>query len=761
MHNNLLTKKNREFLLFSSTLLLIGVVFLVAGQNSQLFHRLASADSSYTITLDEYNSPENLNESEFGNGSGYGRYVAFDYTNAKLANGSHVVLKAESEDSVGGFLSNNIATRITAIKSITAIFSGGQATLETGPTQTTLGSPQVLTTTTPIGFISDPYFFCLTNTGESDLVLTSLAINYSCIDTLSTIEFATNGGPTLAPIRDEHGAVVSEPVGYGNAGYIFEGWFTEPNFLNEYTFTTMPDNDVILYAKWSIDNSVDVLSIGEYKGLVSPDSEEVYFATGIVLLANSNMDLTVICDGSGTLIVFGFGFGGCAVGDEVRVGGYYGMENGLVVLNPSETRPISVDVLSYDNVIPLAPTVMTIASYNALDPDLSANWVVFAEINGTINANDTTHQITLTSGSDTITIGVFEAEDYYYLRDYSGLRVNFRGIILPNMDSENTVLMFMFNSTLDFVELDYEGEDGATELYGLIEPMFRDAFESPTYFPGQFVDLPESHDVIPVTLTYVPFGVYADKFNPTSKRVANDAGKINIDVEVDATLTLYDPVTAENVAYESSFNIVLKVDPDIIISVAEAKAMSDSYEVTYVIQCVVLNIQPQGSDMLLLVADNTGMIYINTNDESIVVGDEVVAIGHKVTMGTHDALYNEPQRTVDHVVATGQSMPMTATPISMDDFSALAPEVINADFYYYELSGTLNYTDSEHPDTSMFYLSLGEDYVFVYPTSVASRTILTGYVGQSVTARGIAIMGGDTVILGFLPVSGCIAENPM
>ncbi|HOH68809.1 MAG TPA: InlB B-repeat-containing protein, partial [Bacilli bacterium] len=257
MHDNLQVKKNRKFLLFSTTCLLLGVAVFVIGHNSQLLQHLTYGDSSYTITLNEANSPLNLAMEEYGSGEGYGRYVEFKYTLAKLQTGSHAVL---GED---GTLFNSDTTRITSIKSITATFTGGQATLEFGPTKTTIGDPQVLTTATPYYFSTDPYFFVLTNTGTGSLVLASLVINYSCQDVHSTIEFVTNGGSSVAPITQAHGSVVEAPSDPTKTGYLLDGWYTEPALINEFSFTTMPIDDVVLHAKWIIDPAYPFLTLSE------------------------------------------------------------------------------------------------------------------------------------------------------------------------------------------------------------------------------------------------------------------------------------------------------------------------------------------------------------------------------------------------------------------------------------------------------------------------------------------------------------------
>ncbi|XFA98876.1 InlB B-repeat-containing protein [Candidatus Izemoplasma sp. B36] len=68
-----------------------------------------------------------------------------------------------------------------------------------------------------------------------------------------TITFVSNGGSIVNPITQDYGTVVSAPANPTRAGYTFNGWFTDDvTFLNEYVFTTMPANNVTLYAKWTV-----------------------------------------------------------------------------------------------------------------------------------------------------------------------------------------------------------------------------------------------------------------------------------------------------------------------------------------------------------------------------------------------------------------------------------------------------------------------------------------------------------------------------
>ena len=68
-----------------------------------------------------------------------------------------------------------------------------------------------------------------------------------------TISFNTNGGTEVEPITQNYQTSVTAPFAPAKNGYKFEGWYSDSALKNKYTFTTMPANDVTLYAKWSLE----------------------------------------------------------------------------------------------------------------------------------------------------------------------------------------------------------------------------------------------------------------------------------------------------------------------------------------------------------------------------------------------------------------------------------------------------------------------------------------------------------------------------
>jgi len=66
-----------------------------------------------------------------------------------------------------------------------------------------------------------------------------------------TITFDSNGGSAVSAITQDFGSSVTQPSDPTLAEYTFEGWFTDDStFLNEYTFATMPAQNITLYAYW-------------------------------------------------------------------------------------------------------------------------------------------------------------------------------------------------------------------------------------------------------------------------------------------------------------------------------------------------------------------------------------------------------------------------------------------------------------------------------------------------------------------------------
>lgn len=67
-----------------------------------------------------------------------------------------------------------------------------------------------------------------------------------------TIAFQSNEGSAVGSITQNYMTNVSQPSNPTRTGHTFDGWFTDETLTNPYAFSTMPSQNLILYAKWII-----------------------------------------------------------------------------------------------------------------------------------------------------------------------------------------------------------------------------------------------------------------------------------------------------------------------------------------------------------------------------------------------------------------------------------------------------------------------------------------------------------------------------
>lgn len=67
-----------------------------------------------------------------------------------------------------------------------------------------------------------------------------------------TISFETNGGTSVTDITQNYATEVTDPEAPAKNGYEFVGWYANEELTRRYTFSTMPAEDITIYAKWNI-----------------------------------------------------------------------------------------------------------------------------------------------------------------------------------------------------------------------------------------------------------------------------------------------------------------------------------------------------------------------------------------------------------------------------------------------------------------------------------------------------------------------------
>jgi chitinase len=87
-----------------------------------------------------------------------------------------------------------------------------------------------------------------------------------------TVTFETDGGSVIDGITVDYDAPISIPTQPTKEGYIFDGWYISDAFTEEYVFSTMPAENLTLFAKWV---EVDWSEIETYiSGLFTTSIEE-------------------------------------------------------------------------------------------------------------------------------------------------------------------------------------------------------------------------------------------------------------------------------------------------------------------------------------------------------------------------------------------------------------------------------------------------------------------------------------------------------
>ena len=77
------------------------------------------------------------------------------------------------------------------------------------------------------------------------------------------VSFETYGGNSIANKTFDYGSTIEISEVPSKVGYEFAGWYTEPSLNEEFTITTMPANDIKLYAAWdAIEYKVSFVSDG-------------------------------------------------------------------------------------------------------------------------------------------------------------------------------------------------------------------------------------------------------------------------------------------------------------------------------------------------------------------------------------------------------------------------------------------------------------------------------------------------------------------
>ncbi|MDO9630100.1 MAG: InlB B-repeat-containing protein [Acholeplasmataceae bacterium] len=98
-----------------------------------------------------------------------------------------------------------------------------------------------------------------------------------------TITFQTNGGSILETIDNFYGAIIEAPINPTKDQHTFIGWYKDSEYTEAFEFTTMPDSNIMIYAKWET-SEVTIIFESEGGSAVLP----IHLAPGASVDAPTN-----------------------------------------------------------------------------------------------------------------------------------------------------------------------------------------------------------------------------------------------------------------------------------------------------------------------------------------------------------------------------------------------------------------------------------------------------------------------------------------
>ena len=235
-------------------------------------------------------------------------------------------------------------------------------------------------------------------------------------DTAYTITFNSNNGTEVEPIIDMAGSTIEE-INYmpTRAGYVFDGWYRDNNtFSQHFKLTTMPAENITLYAKWislpavnnyllNVNEAFNNKTIYDYlNGLGYIEGKYTIYYNGTQKDKNATISSTDAIAYSITVTAFTNASESTAMLSSYDIG--------FVVIVPKATSDYNIAVDKSNNAI----TVDLIVPKNS-------SATLFASINNYVNENyntyvngSTTSATSISSGLSVREYGVFSSSWTYY-----------------------------------------------------------------------------------------------------------------------------------------------------------------------------------------------------------------------------------------------------------------------------------------------------------------------------------------------------------
>ena len=129
-----------------------------------------------------------------------------------------------------------------------------------------------------------------TKTFSSNIILYAKYVE----DIRYTVTFETNGGSSIDSQSILNGCLASEPKAPVKLGYVFCGWYSTSELINKYDFNSTISTNITLYAKWTEDKTVYILSVAVLQATF--DTLDSSMEPYTIIITDEAPNLDTICN---------------------------------------------------------------------------------------------------------------------------------------------------------------------------------------------------------------------------------------------------------------------------------------------------------------------------------------------------------------------------------------------------------------------------------------------------------------------------------
>ncbi len=592
-----------------------------------------------------------------------------------------------------------------------------------------------------------------------------------------TLTFMNTEGLLPVDIKAHDPIMLPTPT---KTGHTLEGWYIDAFFLTPFELTTMPEEDVTIYAKWSINQYT--VSYNTSGGNTIADATATY-----------QMDIPVPADPTKEGFIFAGWYFDNALTERltnqpmpganltlyakwVEVDELWTIAD-VLLYQPQHVKVQGTVVYKFPGGQPgyyitdgtgiifvLAPSDVTVGIIYQFEADFSffeyvpqltnqMNRIVVAGTPDTVSYHDISISVIATAdptdlsmmGLPVIVEGVIYQEFGHYFMVEPGssrtIAINYKSItpmndpFIGHVGERFKVFAFVhgYDPMNDMWHIVYDPSTPAS-LANLTDQQKVDellAFavaelDGKVFYSNQKLELPATEPVYGAGLTFITMGENASYFNPSSGEFLETTTELEIILRV--TVDVNDKTGYVDVT------LILKTIE--ILTISEF-GLLDDYTYGVVTGIVVFSLDA-GDMKIMIIADETGAILAIETDDYVDIGTRVHVHGYKFSM-MEFTLMQGMDDSILAIIETDVANPLTPINISIAQFNAL--DVMHTIYWgrYYEIHGTLFWDDM----TYTFYL---KDLTYEMPILVFDQSgyeSLMPFVGFDIGLRGFGLPNFD------------------